>query len=80
MGVLNDRDRCNVVDVGLQMAKTLNRLYPNNFNPEKIQRLLLHKPTLEAIKADKPLNEIRASWAADLKEFDKRREKFLIYK
>ncbi len=78
--MLNDRDRCNVVDVGLQMAKTLYLLYPNDFSPEKIQRLLLHKPTLDAIKADKPLSEIHASWTPDLKEFEKRREKFLLYK
>lgn len=78
--MLNDRDRCNVVDVGLQMAKILYRLYPKDFSPDKIKHLLLHQPTLEAVKADKPLTEIHALWAADLKEFEKRREKFLIYK
>ena len=78
--MLNDRDRCNVVDVGLQVAKTLCRLYPNDFEPDKIEHLLLHQPTLDAIKADKPLGEIRAGWKADVDEFRKRREKYLIYK
>jgi len=78
--MLNDRDRCNVVDVGLQMAKTLYRLYPNDFKPDKIRRLLLHQPTLEAIKADASLADIRLSWRRELEEFQKRREKFLIYK
>ena len=31
--LLTDRDRCNVVDVGLQIAETLYRLYPNDFDP-----------------------------------------------
>jgi uncharacterized protein YbbC (DUF1343 family) len=78
--MLNDRDRCNVVDVGLQMVKTLFRLYPDDFKPDKIKHLLLHPPTLAAIKADKPLSEIRAAWKSDLNEFQKRREKFLIYR
>ena len=77
--LLTDRDACNVVDVGLLMAKTLCRLYPNNFNPEKMAHLLLHPPTMEAIKADKPLAEIRAAWQKDLAEFQKVRAKYLIY-
>lgn len=78
--LLNDRDACNVVDAGLLIAKTLHRWYPQQFNADKIKHLLLHQRTLDAVKADKPLADIRASWAIDLEEFQKRREKFLIYK
>ena len=77
--LLTDRDRCQVVDVGLLLAKTLHRLYPNQFPLDKIKHLLLHPPTLEAIRADKPLAEIRAAWQADLDEFQKRRAKYLLY-
>lgn len=77
--LLTDRDRCNVVDVGLQIAETLYQLYPNDFNPDKMARLLLDQPTLEAIKAGKPLKEIRAAWQKDLDEFQKRRAKYLMY-
>jgi hypothetical protein len=41
--------------------------------------LLLHAPTFEAIKADKPLARIRVLWQKDLDEFMKRRAKYLIY-
>ena len=78
--VLTDRDACNVVDVGLLIARTLYRWYPNQFNPDKIKHLLLHQPTLDAVKADKSLADIRSSWRAEVEEFQKRREKFLIYK
>lgn len=78
--MLNDRDRCNVVDVGLEIARTVGRLYPNDFKADQTKHLLLHAPTLAAIKANTPLNEIRAGWKADVEEFLKRREKFLIYK
>ena len=78
--MLNDRNACNVVDVGLQIARTLGQLYPKEFPLDKIKHLLLHAPTLEAVKANKPLSEIRAAWKADVEEFTKRREKYLIYK
>jgi len=77
--LLTDRDRCNVVDVGLLIAETVYLLYPKDFNPDQMQRLLLHPPTLEAVKADKPLTEIHALWQKDLDEFMQRRAKYLIY-
>jgi uncharacterized protein YbbC (DUF1343 family)/CubicO group peptidase (beta-lactamase class C family) len=77
--ILTDRDRCKVVDVGLLIAETLYRLYPKEFDPGKMSRLLLHPPTLEAIKANQPLKQIRTLWQKDLKEFHKRRAKYLIY-
>lgn len=77
--LLTDRDRCNVVDIGLLIAETLYRLYPNDFKLEKIEHLLLDPPTLEAIKEGKPLKEIRAGWQKELNEFEKRRGKCLIY-
>jgi uncharacterized protein YbbC (DUF1343 family)/CubicO group peptidase (beta-lactamase class C family) len=77
--LLTDRDRCNVVDAGLLIAETMYRLYPKNFEPDKMRHLLLHPPTLEAIKADKPLKEIRALWQKGLDEFQQRRAEYLIY-
>ncbi|HWX18827.1 MAG TPA: exo-beta-N-acetylmuramidase NamZ domain-containing protein [Candidatus Binatia bacterium] len=77
--LLTDRDACNVVDVGLQIAKTVYRFYPDQFRPEKMSRLLLHPPTLDAVKADKSLQEIHATWQKDLDEFQKVRAKYLMY-
>jgi uncharacterized protein YbbC (DUF1343 family) len=77
--MLTDRERFDVVDVGLLIARTLHRLYPNDFSADKMKHLLLHQPTLDAIKAGKPLKEIRAAWQRDLGEFEKRRAKFLMY-
>jgi uncharacterized protein YbbC (DUF1343 family)/CubicO group peptidase (beta-lactamase class C family) len=77
--LLTDRDACNVVDLGLEIARTLCRLYPTDFPCDKISHLLLHPPTLEAIKADRPLKEIRATWQPDLEEFQKVRAKYLMY-
>ena len=77
--ILTDRERCRVVDIGLVLAQTLHRLYPDHYNIERFNRLLGHSATIEAIKAGRNLREIRAAWQPDLDEFQKRRSKFLIY-
>ena len=66
--------------MGIEITKTLCRLYPQDFNVEKISHLLLHPPTLEAIKENKSLTEIHARWKSDLEAFKERRERFLIYR
>ncbi len=73
--MITDRDALNAVEVGITLASTLQRLHPNEFALEKVQHLLRHAPTLEAIKAGKSLVEIRQLWTSDLEDFKKRREK-----
>jgi len=77
--LLTERDVCNVVDVGLQIAETVYKLYPNDFPIDKMSHLLLHPPTLEALKAGRSLDEIHALWQKDLEEFQKVRSKYLLY-
>jgi len=78
--LLTDRERCEVVDIGITIAKVLYRLYPRDVDIDKLDRLLADKATLDAIKADKPLGEIRKLWTPGLEEFRKRRARYLLYK
>jgi uncharacterized protein YbbC (DUF1343 family) len=68
-----------VVDVGITIALTMQRLYPNDWNLPKFNNLLVHQPTIEAIRAGKSLAEIKQLWSKDLGEFTARRSKFLLY-
>ena len=77
--VIHDRDQLDAVDLGLTVALILQRLYPNDFALKKLNTLLQHEPTLEAIKAGKPLAEIKQVWSAELADFKKRRRPFLLY-
>jgi uncharacterized protein YbbC (DUF1343 family)/CubicO group peptidase (beta-lactamase class C family) len=77
--ILTDRERCRVVDIGMAAAKILNRWYPEQFQAAKMQTLLSDEPTLQAIREDKPLSEIRALWAQKMEEFALWREKYLLY-
>jgi len=77
--ILTDRDRCPVIDIGIVTAMTLHRMYPKDFDISKFNRLLVHAPTIEAIKAGKSLAEIKQLWVADQEKFKERRKQFLLY-
>jgi uncharacterized protein YbbC (DUF1343 family)/CubicO group peptidase (beta-lactamase class C family) len=76
---ITDRDRLGAVDVGLMLALTLRRLHPGEFALDKMSPLLQHRPTLEAIRAGKPLAEIKQLWLPELETFKQRRQQFLLY-
>jgi uncharacterized protein YbbC (DUF1343 family) len=78
--ILTDRDSCNVVDVGITIARILERIHPREFTLDKFNRLLVHPPTVEAIRQGKTLKEIKNLWGAELNDFRTRREKYLLYK
>jgi len=78
--LLIDREHCDVVDIGISIGKILHRWYPEQFNFKRANLLWINKDVYEAIKADKPLDEIKKLYAKDLEDFAKRREQYLIYK
>lgn len=71
---LTDRKAFRAVDLGIALATILVRDYPSQFPLDKMQRLLRHPPTLEAIRQGKSLAEIHALWLSD---FAERRAKYL---
>jgi uncharacterized protein YbbC (DUF1343 family) len=76
---LTNRDQADAVGLGIVLAQTLQRLYPQQFNLEKLNTLLQDPGTLDAIKAGTSLAEIRARWSAPLAAFRERRSKYLLY-
>jgi uncharacterized protein YbbC (DUF1343 family)/CubicO group peptidase (beta-lactamase class C family) len=59
---ITDRRALRSVDVGLALASALARLYPTQFPIDDIQPLLRHRATLEAIRAGKPVADLRSLW------------------
>jgi len=76
---LTDRDSLKAVDLGLTLALTFQRLYPQDFALDKTSGLLRHPATLAAIRAGKPLADIKQTWEAGLADFKKRRAEHLLY-
>lgn len=76
--IVTDRTT-QVVDIGITIALTLQKLYPKDWNLPKFNNLLQHPATIEAIRAQKPLLEIKALWVEGLGDFALRRSKYLLY-
>jgi uncharacterized protein YbbC (DUF1343 family) len=76
--ILTDRT-ASVVDIGITIAVTMQRLYPHDWDVTKFNNLLVHQPTIEAIRAGKSLAEIKQLWSKELGEFTARRSKYLVY-
>ena len=78
--IITDREACRAVDAGLEIARTLFRFYPKDFAIDKMRTLLRHEPTLDAIKAGRPLAEMKKDWEPELEKYRRRREAYLIYR
>lgn len=76
---LTDRDRCDVINIEIAGALTLNELYGGKFGLDQFKGLLKHEATMEAIRADRSLTEIRKLWAPGLSRYTDRRRQYLIY-
>jgi uncharacterized protein YbbC (DUF1343 family)/CubicO group peptidase (beta-lactamase class C family) len=78
--ILTDREKCDVVDIGILIASKLHQHYPKEFGLDRFNRLLVNQPIVEAIRAGKTLPQIKNLWSANLNEFRARREKYLLYR
>lgn len=77
--ILTDRDACPVVDIGIELALAVHRLYPEKFRVEDMGRLLGDDATLAAIKAGESLEKIKARWSPGLADYERRRKTALLY-
>jgi uncharacterized protein YbbC (DUF1343 family) len=77
--ILTDREKCNVVDLGVQLALALNKLYPTQFKVADMSRLTGDDETIKAIAAGESLAQIKARWAAGLARYEERRKAALLY-
>jgi len=75
---ITDANTIRPIDTGLSAAKILAREH-QNYDIDDFDKLLVHPRTLEAVKAQKSLREIRQLWDEEVTEFRKRRAKFLLY-
>jgi len=65
--------------LGIAIAKALHEKHGALFQLEKVNQLLFHPPTIQAIKEGKPLHEITALWRADEAAFRERCAGILLY-
>jgi uncharacterized protein YbbC (DUF1343 family)/CubicO group peptidase (beta-lactamase class C family) len=74
-----DRSRFHPVRTGLEIARHLHRLYPQDWEAKRFNGLLAHRTTLEAVVAGETVDRMESAWNADLQNFLQRRSRFLRY-
>ncbi len=77
--VVVDRARFEPVQTGLAIARELRRLHRQEWEFEKLSRLLVHPAAMRAIDAGLPLASIAETYRAELAAFMAKREKYLLY-
>ena len=74
-----DRRALNAVALGIHVATALRDLHPKEWNPEKLNRLLVSRAALTRFSRGETAAEISGAWAAGSMEFERRRAAFLLY-
>ena len=76
---ITDQAKFESVAVGMEIAATLRKLYPLDWQVKRADRLLINKEVFDAIVAGADREEIEALYQDDLEKFRDRREEFLLY-
>lgn len=77
---VTDRFVARSMRLGLEVAEILQRLYPKDFDTDKLVGLLGNADTVQQIKDGVPPEKIVASWSDALSSFDQVRRKYFLYK
>jgi uncharacterized protein YbbC (DUF1343 family) len=78
--IITDRARFRPVAVGVEIAVALRKLYPNEWKVDDYSRLLVNKDTFERVKRGEDVEDIKKSWTGTLVDFNRAKERFLLYK
>jgi len=78
--VLIERNALNAPELGIELASALHKLYPEQFHLERMIELVGNQSTYDAIAKGEDPRRIAQDWRESLEQFQKMRQKYLIYK
>ena len=78
--ILTDRNALDAPELGVEVAVTLRKLYPEQFHLERMTDLLLNQAVYDAISKGEDPRRIAQDWQDSLDKFQQLRQKYLIYK
>ncbi len=76
---VTDRDLVEPVRLGLTFMDVLRSTYPNEWDPKRIDTLLVHKSTFDHIMAKQPVAALAQDWSMKASAFHERRKAYLLY-
>ena len=65
--------------LGMTLATRLRTMYPNDWQPDGLLRLLCDRSTYDRVLAGRPVEEIMAGWKDELAAFQRIRARYLLY-
>ena len=77
---ITDRTVLDSPELGLEVAAALYKLFPNTFQIDKVDSLLLNQPAINALKAGEDSRSVTKSGQKDLEQFKRGRTAALLYK
>lgn len=78
--LITDRGVFHPLKTGLELARQLRLLYPDDWQTKSYNRLLSDRATYNGVRAGNSLRELLAGYRAELEEFRKRRARYLLYR
>ena len=77
--IVTDRQAFRPVEVGLQIAATLRKIYPVDWETKRFNRLLINQKVFEAVVDGGEAGSLKALYHEQLSRFMERQKAFLIY-
>ena len=77
---ITDRQAVRSMQMGMEIASVLKKLYADKFDPAKLITLVGNDKTIQELQEGVRVEQIVAGWAEDLKSFDAMRKKYFLYK
>jgi len=78
--LVTDRYTARTMRLGLEIAEILQKLYPKDFDTDKLIGLVGNADTVQQVKDGVAPEKIVADWSDALKNFDQVRRKYFLYK
>lgn len=77
--LITERSRVQPVQLGLAVACELRRLFPRDWQTGRLDVLLAHRATYDAIRNGVPWQQLESGWRAELDRFRQVRRPYLLY-
>ena len=77
---VTDRFAVRSIRVGLEIAETLRKMDPSNFDFAKLITLVGNTDTIQQLQSGVQPEQVVASWSASLAAYDQTRRKYFLYK
>jgi uncharacterized protein YbbC (DUF1343 family)/CubicO group peptidase (beta-lactamase class C family) len=78
--VLIERNALDAPELGVELAGALHKLYPAQFQTEKLIDLIMNQATVDALLQGEDPRRITEDWRDSLQNFQTIRAKYLVYK